>query len=83
MRRIILAPICMPIDENAKFTNRTASVSGWGQLRYGGKLPSVLQKVEVTVTLFISSFYTSLKDRSLKIICVKKCGTSVDIIRKC
>jgi hypothetical protein len=39
-------PICMPPD-NADFTGKVATVSGWGRLKYGGGVPSVLQEVQV------------------------------------
>lgn len=41
-----LVPICMPPD-GADFTSKVATVSGWGRLKYGGGVPSVLQEVEV------------------------------------
>lgn len=41
-------PICMPQD-NADFTGRMATVSGWGRLKYGGGVPSVLQEVQVRI----------------------------------
>lgn len=46
-------PICMPAD-NADFTGRMATVTGWGRLKYGGGVPSVLQ--EVQVNLFLQMF---------------------------
>lgn len=36
----------MPPD-GADFTSKVATVSGWGRLKYGGGVPSVLQEVEV------------------------------------
>lgn len=42
-------PICMPPD-GADFTGKVATVSGWGRLKYGGGVPSVLQEVEVSNT---------------------------------
>lgn len=42
----VLVPICMPPD-GADFTSKVATVSGWGRLKYGGGVPSVLQEVEV------------------------------------
>lgn len=39
----------MPPD-GAEFTGRVATVSGWGRLKYGGGVPSVLQEVQVSVT---------------------------------
>lgn len=41
-------PICMPPD-NADFTGRMATVTGWGRLKYGGGVPSVLQEVHVPI----------------------------------
>ncbi|CAH0716954.1 unnamed protein product, partial [Brenthis ino] len=43
-----IVPICMPPDE-ADFTGRVATVTGWGRLSYEGKVPSVLQEVQVPV----------------------------------
>lgn len=36
----------MPPD-SADFTGRMATVTGWGRLKYGGGVPSVLQEVQV------------------------------------
>lgn len=36
----------MPSDA-ADFTGRMATVTGWGRLKYGGGVPSVLQEVQV------------------------------------
>lgn len=38
----------MPQD-SADFTGRMATVSGWGRLKYGGGVPSVLQEVQVRI----------------------------------
>ncbi|KAI8127455.1 Serine proteinase stubble [Lucilia cuprina] len=43
-----IVPICMPSDV-ADFTGRMATVTGWGRLKYGGGVPSVLQEVQVPV----------------------------------
>ncbi|XP_034652751.1 serine protease filzig isoform X1 [Drosophila subobscura] len=43
-----IVPICMPNDA-ADFTGRMATVTGWGRLKYGGGVPSVLQEVQVPV----------------------------------
>lgn len=40
-------PVCMPPD-GADYTGKVATVSGWGRLKYGGGVPSVLQEVEVS-----------------------------------
>jgi hypothetical protein len=42
-------PICMPGDE-AQFTGRVATVTGWGRLKYGGGVPALLQEVQVIFT---------------------------------
>lgn len=47
---LLSVPICMPNDA-ADFTGRMATVTGWGRLKYGGGVPSVLQEVQVR-TLF-------------------------------
>lgn len=43
---ILTVPICMPADAT-DFTGRMATVTGWGRLKYGGGVPSVLQEVQV------------------------------------
>ncbi|EDW01783.1 GH20266 [Drosophila grimshawi] len=43
-----IVPICMPNDQ-ADFTGRMATVTGWGRLKYGGGVPSVLQEVQVPI----------------------------------
>ncbi|XP_014254916.1 serine proteinase stubble [Cimex lectularius] len=43
-----IVPICMPQD-NEDFTGKMATVTGWGRLKYGGGVPSVLQEVQVPV----------------------------------
>nr|CAD7458420.1 unnamed protein product [Timema tahoe] len=43
-----IVPICMPKD-NEDFTGRMATVTGWGRLKYGGGVPSVLQEVQVPI----------------------------------
>ncbi|XP_046404360.1 serine protease filzig-like [Ischnura elegans] len=43
-----IVPICMPRN-NEDFTGRVATVTGWGRLKYGGGVPSVLQEVQVPV----------------------------------
>lgn len=40
-------PICMPAD-TADFTGRMATVTGWGRLKYGGGVPTVMQEVQVS-----------------------------------
>ncbi|KAG5680323.1 hypothetical protein PVAND_009835 [Polypedilum vanderplanki] len=43
-----IVPICMPPD-GADYTGKVATVSGWGRLKYGGGVPSVLQEVQVPI----------------------------------
>ncbi|XP_065339907.1 serine protease filzig-like isoform X3 [Cloeon dipterum] len=43
-----IVPICLP-DDNEEFVGRMATVSGWGRLKYGGGVPSVLQEVQVPI----------------------------------
>ncbi|CAO1389570.1 unnamed protein product [Diamesa serratosioi] len=43
-----IVPICMPAD-SSEFTGKVATVSGWGRLKYGGGVPSVLQEVQVPI----------------------------------
>lgn len=38
----------MPADAT-DFTGRMATVTGWGRLKYGGGVPSILQEVQVIV----------------------------------
>jgi hypothetical protein len=49
LRHCFAVPICMPPD-GADYTGKVATVSGWGRLKYGGGVPSVLQEVEVSYT---------------------------------
>lgn len=44
----VAVPICMPPD-GADYTGKVATVSGWGRLKYGGGVPSVLQEVQVSI----------------------------------
>ena len=41
----------MPPD-NSDYTGSIATVSGWGRLKYGGGVPSVLQEVQVGIKIF-------------------------------
>ncbi|XP_017786556.1 PREDICTED: mucin-3A [Nicrophorus vespilloides] len=43
-----IIPICLPRDHE-DFTGRMATVTGWGRLKYGGGVPSVLQEVQVPI----------------------------------
>ncbi|XP_032688295.1 serine protease filzig [Odontomachus brunneus] len=43
-----IVPICMP-EEGIDFTGQTATVTGWGRLKYNGGVPSVLQEVQVPI----------------------------------
>lgn len=45
----------MPPD-GADFTSRMATVTGWGRLKYGGGVPSVLQEVQVKRIPFLCRF---------------------------
>lgn len=40
----------MPNDA-ADFTGRMATVTGWGRLKYGGGVPSILQEVQVIIII--------------------------------
>lgn len=40
----------MPADA-ADFTGRMATVTGWGRLKYGGGVPTVMQEVQVSVMM--------------------------------
>lgn len=44
----LLVPICLP-RAGEDFTGRIATVTGWGRLKYGGGVPSVLQEVQVPI----------------------------------
>lgn len=44
----------MPND-SADFTGRMATVTGWGRLKYGGGVPSVLQEVQVSNDNYVLS----------------------------
>ncbi|XP_066262592.1 serine protease filzig isoform X2 [Euwallacea similis] len=43
-----IIPVCLPPD-NSDYTKRMATVTGWGRLKYGGGVPSVLQEVQVPI----------------------------------
>ncbi|XP_025829098.1 serine proteinase stubble [Agrilus planipennis] len=43
-----IIPICLP-KEGTDFTGRVATVTGWGRLKYGGAVPSILQEVQVPI----------------------------------
>ncbi|GJQ86789.1 hypothetical protein Trydic_g5581 [Trypoxylus dichotomus] len=43
-----IIPICLP-REGEDFTGRMATVTGWGRLRYGGVVPTILQEVQVPI----------------------------------
>ncbi|KAF2904864.1 hypothetical protein ILUMI_01311, partial [Ignelater luminosus] len=43
-----IVPICLP-REGEDFTGRMATVTGWGRLKYGGGIPSILQEVQVPI----------------------------------
>lgn len=56
----------MPPDVS-EFTGRMATVTGWGRLKYGGGVPSVLQEVQVSAFFKCSFFFTS-EDKSLHVL---------------
>ncbi|XP_076309313.1 serine proteinase stubble-like [Tachypleus tridentatus] len=43
-----IAPICLPSNEDF-LIGRNASITGWGRLKEGGVLPSILQEVQVPI----------------------------------
>ncbi|KAI4468741.1 transmembrane protease serine [Holotrichia oblita] len=43
-----IIPICLPREEE-DFTGRMATVTGWGRLKYGGVVPTMLQEVQVPI----------------------------------
>ncbi len=53
-KKSISVPICMPAN-TADFTGRMATVTGWGRLKYGGGVPSVLQEVQVSDSRLVSA----------------------------
>lgn len=46
LKKLFTVPICLPADE-AEFTGRKATITGWGRLKYNGGVPSMLQEVQV------------------------------------
>ncbi|CAG0916241.1 unnamed protein product [Notodromas monacha] len=43
-----IVPICLPEGEE-DFVGQEAIVSGWGRIKYGGSVPSVLMQVQVPI----------------------------------
>lgn len=82
----------MPPD-GSDFTGRMATVTGWGRLKYGGGVPSVLQEVQVNQPLNMNSkkcqlliviifLCSNFRCQSLKTMYVKRCSIKVDTRRK-
>lgn len=53
----------MPPD-GTDFTGRVGTVTGWGRLKYGGGVPSVLQEVQVTFALYFQCILRAGKKNS-------------------
>ncbi|XP_028028728.1 serine protease lint [Bombyx mandarina] len=63
-----IVPICLPPDD-ADFTGRVATVTGWGRIKYGGGIPAVLQEVQVPVienSACQEMFHTAGHDKVIK-----------------
>jgi hypothetical protein len=50
----------MPPD-GADYTGKVATVSGWGRLKYGGGVPSVLQEVNVSVFFIFNLIFIKME----------------------
>lgn len=70
-------PICLPAH-GADFTDRIATVSGWGRLRYGGRFPTVLQEVEVKEIVIYEAIFESIWLNEVVIKC--KCVDDFDLM---
>lgn len=44
-----IVPICMPMASDLPFEGKTAIVTGWGRLEYGGAVPNILHQVSVPI----------------------------------
>lgn len=57
---LLPVPICMPSD-TADFTGRMATVTGWGRLKYGGGVPTILQEVQVNIDFTVFVRFKNIK----------------------
>lgn len=75
----------MPTDV-ADFTGRMATVTGWGRLKYGGGVPSVLQEVQVSdslhdslVTVCRETFISCIFGKTFHFVSVNSSYSELDL----
>ena len=58
-----MAPVCLPADTSVLYTNKMATVTGWGTTSSGGSLSPRLLEVNVNVTSneFCNNAYGNIK----------------------